>query len=273
VSARGPSAALVLAAALATAASSSGCFEPPRLSLAAQLRIEADTRMTDVPEGRAQADDFGVRVISDHGLCSGAVIDPSLVLTAQHCVTREGGEHARPLDAGDVRVELGGDYLPWGRVGVSDIVRCPGWEGAAPRDVAVLVLERALPMDVPVAAPRLDGPPLDDERIDLYVFGGRDVMKEIPDTGWVALTTTRKHLPASRIEVGPDAVLIRHLTIPGDSGGPVIARDTREVIGVVSHGKEGDASGTPSGDPLALAARVDTCRGTIERARAIAWTR
>jgi len=79
--------------------------------------------------------------------CSGTLIAEDLVLTAHHCVVARGdkGEFtAKPLPPSAVQVELGGDYLPWGNVGLTAILAPGCGEMGGRGDVAVLVLERKL---------------------------------------------------------------------------------------------------------------------------------
>jgi len=75
-------------------------------------------------------------------------------LTAAHCVVRRGplGEFTRDLVAAkELTIELGGDYLPWGHVGVASIVSLTSAEDGKVcgergglGDLAVLVLPRKL---------------------------------------------------------------------------------------------------------------------------------
>ena len=53
------------------------------------------------------------------------------------------------LTPGELHVELGGGYLPWGRVGAREIFSCPGYEHDVEHDVAVVVLSRPVPAGVP----------------------------------------------------------------------------------------------------------------------------
>jgi hypothetical protein len=100
-----------------------GCAHYPHLALSTQLRLEADTRLFDLGDRRAEPDDWVVRVVGRGAVCSGALVAPDVVVTAQHCTTYDAD--GSPYALNDLRVELGGDYLPWGRVGVVGHVPCP----------------------------------------------------------------------------------------------------------------------------------------------------
>jgi hypothetical protein len=263
------------AAALALACLSAGCAHAPRLSLSTKLRLEADTHLYDVGDGSQIApDDWVVRVVHRGGApCSGALVAPGVVVTAQHC-TVHGDDDAYKYDPGDLYVELGGDYLPWGRVGVVAHLACPCWDGGARGDVAALVLETQLD-DVPIRRARLAGAPLEAEPVIASGFGTRDGHRSMPGTGWLVSAVHRTERVGVTWSVAYGSFQLHGLlSKPGDSGGPVLAEDTGEVIGVVSRGTEGEAK-----TPYTIAARLDTCAGIVERARAIsegssrAWSR
>ena len=250
-----------------------GCAHYPRLSLSTKMRLEADTHLIDLSHMDAQPDDWVVHVVSRGGSCSGALVESDVVLTAQHCVV----DHDDPrwyYDPGDVRIELGGDYLPWGRVGVVGIVRCPCWEHGARGDIAALVLET--PLDgVPTRRARAHAEPAANEDVLASGYGDRNGVRTIPDTGWAVWTLNRNVRTGVTTSVGDGSFIMSGLSLPGDSGGPVLALDTGEVIGIVSRGTEGESSVDPSGNksdavPYTMAARIDTCAGVIARARAMA---
>ncbi len=271
---------MVKGATLALAVLAASCAHSPRLSLSTSLRLEADTHLLDLSHIDATEDDWIVRVLLKDGACSGALVAPGVVLTAQHCVVAHGDARVK-LPPGDMRVELGGDYLPWGRVGVVGVVACPCWKGDATGDVAALVLEVPLPPEVPTRPVRVVGEPRVDEDIFAGGFGTRDGSKAIPLTSWSARTIARNHRSGVTTDVMAGALVMSGLARPGDSGGPVWSRDTGEILGVVSRGTEG---GTGNGAPArareraeggervlyVIAARVDTCAGVVARATAMA---
>jgi hypothetical protein len=159
--------------------------------------------------------------------CSGTLIAEDLVLTAHHCLVqrRAKGEFTATLVAVTaIEVELGGDYLPWGNVGVKAIFAPPCGEGGGPGDVAVLVLERKL---VGLATKSVrDDPPRTGEFVDPVGFGRcalspQGIRRREREGG--AITTVSR----STFEV--DASVC-----PGDSGGPALDRISGEVVGIVS---------------------------------------
>jgi hypothetical protein len=150
------------------------------------------------------------------------------VLTAHHCVT-ERGEHGeivnRDVAPSKVSVELGGDYLPWGEVGVRAVVAPPCGYKAGEGDLAILVLERRL-IGVATLPARLDREPLKGEAIEPLGFGrcaasGDGVRRKERFGGTIeALGSGRFRMTAS--------------ICPGDSGGPALSKQTQELVGVIS---------------------------------------
>jgi len=61
-------------------------------------------------------DDYVVRLVIGSVTCSGTLIEDDRVLTAHHCVSarsRQGEMLPRDVAPEDVRIELGGEDLPW----------------------------------------------------------------------------------------------------------------------------------------------------------------
>lgn len=187
-----------------------------------------DVRVRDRPLSLAVADDAIVRVVGPTMTCTGTVVDDDLVLTAHHCLVTRGarGELTQELvDASTVRVELGGDYFAWGEVPVRHIVAPPCGESGGAGDVAVLVLTRKL-VGLSTMTPRLEAPPRIGE--DAYAVGfGRCALS--PDA------IKRRTRGGGRVRALTGETLHMDAAIcPGDSGGPVFARESRDIIGVVS---------------------------------------
>jgi hypothetical protein len=177
--------------------------------------------------GIAQDDDFVVRVVA-HGIaCSGTLIQDDQVLTAHHCVSERNalGEFTvRDQAPEGIRVELGGDYLPWGEIGVRAVIAPPCGYAAGDGDIAVLVLERHL-VGIATLEPRLDAVPRVGERIEPAGFGR------------CALSTDgiqRRSRRGGPIEsVRGSRFRLEASICPGDSGGPA-TNHAGELMGVVS---------------------------------------
>ncbi|AUX20725.1 uncharacterized protein SOCEGT47_011980 [Sorangium cellulosum] len=237
-------AALALAGCVAGAEGSDGGAEPEG---SAAMPIQGG-----YADGRHDAV-VGLRIFADEGrrTCSGTLIAPNLVMTAQHCVaetprrvacaTSRFGELVAPD-----RVYATPSVLmcercdtPW--FSVREVLRPPGGGGrVCGRDIALLVLrspvpaERAIPFE-----PRLDAPPEEGERYAAVGFGLSGALRR--DSG------VRRYLgPLSIACVGAacgDAERIapgewRGETgaCKGDSGGPALDAGSR-VIGVGSRGR------------------------------------
>src|SRR2546421_11045465 len=119
-----------------------GCaVSPPAMTPAEEAKLDAETRLDDLPRGQAGDGDAVVRVIvsgtanTTGHICSGSLVDRSLVLTAAHCIDT--------ADAGSVRIELGGSYLPWGRVGAKRVQACTDTS----IDLAAIRISKPVPLD------------------------------------------------------------------------------------------------------------------------------
>jgi hypothetical protein len=181
----------------------------------------------DVPLALSLEDDHVVRVVAGQSTCSGTLIDGQRVLTAHHCVTdrdKFGDIIARDLAPEQIRIELGGDYLPWGEVGVRAIVAPPCGHRAGEGDIAILVLERRL-VGVPTLEPALNWTPAKGEEIEPVGFGRCDLTFD---------GIRRKHRAGGPIDtVAPGHFRLRAAICPGDSGGPALTRQGK-LVGVVS---------------------------------------
>jgi hypothetical protein len=181
----------------------------------------------ELPFVLSNKDDYVVRLVIGSVTCSGALIDDDRVLTAHHCVSarsRQGEMLPRDVEPADVRVELGGEDLPWGEAGVRAIVTPTCGHAAGDGDIAILVLDHPL-IGSETRSARIDGAPLLKEAISPIGFGR------------CALSTDalhRRNRPVASIDAISDARFRANASIcPGDSGGPVMS-DSGEVLGVIS---------------------------------------
>jgi hypothetical protein len=234
------------------------------------MRIDEETHLWSVPSGSARPGDATVRVFSAGSFCSGVLVDRSLVLTARHCLVEEG--HWSELEGpGAVLVELGGDYLPWGRAGVVGVMACPS--GDAWQDVAVLVLEHPLPVDVPAYPPRLAAPPRLGEPVRVVGFGPDHDIRILPGKGGapvVHLFTTRRSGREGRTTcILDDAFCTDVHAYGGDSGGAVVSLEDERLLGLVSQRSEGRAPSGLDVTDQTIAARVDTCAPVLDDALAM----
>lgn len=218
-----------------------------------------------VPEslmpGMALTDDYVVRVVSPGATCSGTLIEDNLVLTAHHCVAGQdeyGAPVAENVEPARVSVELGGDYLPWGEVGVRAIVTPPCGHDAGIGDIAFLVLERRL-VGISTVEPRLDRGPKPREVLDPVGFGR---------CALTADAVRRKTREGGRVDqIRASRFAMEASICPGDSGGPVIDRESGEVVGVVSRSVM-DGSDQTRG--TSVFTRLDYWRPLFARAALIA---
>ena len=242
-----------------------GCWHAHVSNVRPAAKLDEDPllspRFFSPPIALAVPEDAIVRIVGPVTTCSGTLVDEDLVLTAHHCVVKLGarGEFlSTTLDAADMHVELGGDYLPWATVGVKAIVAPPCGERGGRGDVAILVLSHKLIGITPYKA-RLDGPPRVGETLDPTGFGRCSMSpdgihraaREGGAVAWLASGT-----------IGMTASVC-----PGDSGGPVLSRGSHEIVGVVSlSAMDGDEHTRNA----SIMARVDSFRPLFGDARQIA---
>jgi hypothetical protein len=213
------------------------------------------------PFALAAAEDSVVRIVGPQMNCSGALVDDDLVLTAHHCVvkrTTEGRYSKDLVPAGELHVELGGDYLAWGQVRVTSVVAPPCGEAGGGGDVAILVLEHKLVGLTPLA-PRLEVGPRIGEDLQPVGFGRCAMSSD---------GIRRQDRPfGSVVATSAETIHLRVSICPGDSGGPALTRGGTEVVGVISmSAMDGDDR---TAGPSVLA-RIDSYRSVFAHARLVA---
>jgi hypothetical protein len=250
---------------VAIALSSTACWHAhvSNVRPAAHLDDESsiNPRFFQPPIALAVAEDAIVRIVGPSTTCSGTLVDEDLVLTAHHCVVAlddHGRFTPKTLAPTDMRVELGGDYLPWGNVTVKAVVAPPCGERGGRGDLAIVVLSHKLIGITPYTA-RLDAPPRTGEMLDPAGFGRCSlspdgIHRTIRNGGEIA-------------GVASGVIQMTASVCPGDSGGPVFSRGSHEIVGVVSLSAMDADEHTRAASVMA---RVDTFRPLFGHARQIA---
>jgi hypothetical protein len=207
------------------------------------------------------ADEAVVRVVSRGVGCSGTLITNNLVLTAHHCMVERGAEGEildQDLPAGELEVEVGGDFHPLATVPVAAAVAPPcGYRGGQ-GDIAVLVLSHRV-VGMHVMPVRLSDPPRTGEPIEPLGFGRCALSAE--------RARPTRHDGGPVEELNPFSLSASASICPGDSGGPARSRITGEAIGVVSAGVMDDSDQTRD---TASFTRLDVWRSLFLKAQLIA---
>ncbi len=186
------------------------------------------------------------------GACSGSLIAPNLVLTAQHCIAPTSSEgiacgystFGAVYSPNDIYVTTKTEFPRFGYYGVSEIIVPEAEAEVCGNDVALLVLnQNVMSSDAIPIRPRLDEPVIVNERFTAAGYGhtgqgdGAGVRRSIEDrrvicSGFQNGCQDNNQGIYDNEWVGNDG------TCQGDSGGPAL--DVNEqVIGVLSRGPEG----------------------------------
>lgn len=244
---RRPSVAVgVSALALGLALAATGCGEPDGVQIARRLDPIKGGRLA--PEYTAV---FGIALTAgEGGLCSGSLIAPNLILTAQHCVAALDSPYVNcgrtpfgavysPRDffvSPDASLDQNGTWYSVREVHVP-IERAD----TCGHDMAVLILDRNVAAAVATPLiPRLDDYPRDGERFSAVGYGH---IGDDSGAGVRRVIDNREILCAGPTCRGQDEVTTAELvandgTCQGDSGGPPIDAQGR-VMGALSRGGDG----------------------------------
>lgn len=245
----------------------SGCHEADRaeISVADDLSEQAD--VYEVPKLEAteqeirggQVDEERTGVVGmviqqgwAGGGCSGSLIAPNLVLTAQHCIAptpTQGvacgfSNFGEPFDEDQIYVTTRTEFPRFGYYSVSEIVIPEDGTGFCGRDIALMILSQNVPSSeaLPIR-PRLEEPVSVGERFTAAGYGhigdgsGAGVRRSISNRrvvceGFGNGCQDNNQGIYTNEWVGNDG------TCQGDSGGPALDQD-EQVIGVLSRGPEG----------------------------------
>lgn len=209
--------------------------------------IEPDHPLADTKAER--------HVVHIHGpgtVCSGVMLAPSIVATAQQCLKAEGkGATALPASR-EYRVEIASSTLTWTnrRAKYAVLPACDWTE----LDIALIVLAEPAPW---VQGLRIVTAPNTGSKVEALGFGHCSGQ---PRTNRDRVGTVR-----SRVS---EAVVVDVRLCKGDAGGPVVDGREGDIIGLISRRDD------PEGSPLRTTtiARLDTthARDLLEQARSLA---
>ncbi len=171
-------------------------------------------------------------------VCSGVVLGPRVIATAQQCLKGE-GRGVTLLGAGrDYRVEIASSTLTWtNRIAKYAVLPSCEWNDL---DVGLLVLSEPAPWVQPL---KITSAPGTGGRIQALGFG------QCAGRG----TSMKDRVGTVRSRVS-EAIIVDVPLCKGDVGGPVTDGPDGEVIGLISHRDD------PEGSPLhtTTIARLDT---------------
>ena len=195
-------------------------------------------------------------VVHIHGpnerTCTGVMLSPSIVATAQRCVRNEAHGASAIAASHEYRVEIASSTLTWTnrRAKYAVLPACDHQE----LDVAFLVLAEPAPW---IQGLRIVSAPNTGAKVEALGFGHCK--------GQGKKTRERNGTVRSRVS---EAIVIDVPLCRGDAGGPVVDNLEGDIVGVISRRDD------PEGSPLRTTtiARLDTVqvRDMLEQARSLA---
>lgn len=243
-----------------TSLNACGSTRRPASVPAAATSIAARIVQGEARWGLTGKNEFVVRIVSSGTTCSGTLVAEDLVLTAHHCVSVHEGSRilAKDMQPDELTVEFGSGYFPVAEVAVRAILAPNCGYAAGAGDLAVLVLSRRL-YGARKLQPALERLPHEGDEVSHLGFGRCALSND---------GIYLKHRPSGKVDfVSQTAFRVNVPLCPGDSGGPVIARDTDELIGVVSAGA---MDGVETSPDRVEYARLDYFRGLFANAARVA---
>ena len=242
---------LTLAAAMAAMVLAPGCLADPDTIETQAEAIDGPGRETKIWGGQNDVSHTGVVAVGRNGQphCSGTLIAPNLVLTAQHCVADIFGDYCGQSPFGapwsGMEIRLGPNafdtFAP--THAVSEVRTPPGGNDTCGYDVALLILASDASTGAQMYAPRLDDAVQPGE--GYYAVGYGDTVESLNqpagDYGFgIRRFKTGLFAKCSGLGCGDPGVTDSEwvgsgATCRGDSGGPAFDLQDR-VIGVTSRG-------------------------------------
>jgi hypothetical protein len=216
---------------------------------------KAESAIFGGTEDQTSASVVAIRVGTgaSYSLCTGSVVAPNVVLTARHCTSiaatttigcdengksTNGDQIASDRPASDLGIYTGTQpNMNGAPAAIGKAVFRPATKILCNADVALIVLDRALPGVVPLAV-RTSGRASAGETLQVVGYGRNDqglpsglrYTRDVPVlTLGAAVTASGFRIASAELEVGQGPC-------EGDSGGPALSKKTGAIVGVATRG-------------------------------------